>query len=423
MTAGRCRSRLLDANSAAMVALLLACDEPSKPPVSAEPSRSSAVTAAPPGPASATSSASAAATHPPAAPQRPIRRTLDCGNYFGCTITQKGKVACWGFNQFGQLGSGKLPYPRKARAFVEIPPAAVIAVGLTHACAVTTTGEVHCWGAESSGAIGDGKVDGPDAPTPRIVAPSKVALAGKAVDVDVAVDYSCAVLEDGTAHCWGDNRSRVMAIADAATGTPEPIDGVRDAVEIATGDDEACVRTLAGSVSCWGARSSTTPTPVAGLCARQLGLSLASACAVSCEGAVSCWGALPGYGNEAPSPKVQPAFGAAVEIRAGLGHYIARDASGRVTTWGSNDSGQIGNGKPPSWDQAYADDPVHLSTEWKAEAVCAGGITARPDGRPYLRPSTFVDTGASCARTEAGEVYCWGEPDIDYAPKKVTLPR
>jgi hypothetical protein len=75
------------------------------------------------------------------------------------------------------------------------------------------------------------------------------------------------------------------------------------------------------------------------------------------------------------------------------------------------------------WSEAFADEPVTLSTSWKASAVCAGGITARPDGRAYLRPSTFVDTGTSCAATATAEVHCWGEPDLDYTPKQVQLPK
>lgn len=388
-----------------------ACDRATTPVPEPAPS------AAAPASASAVTSASAAATPVPAPTRPPVRRTLDCGNYFGCTVDAGKKVACWGFNQFGQLGSGRLPYPRKGRSFVTVPTASAVAVGLSHACALTTEGEVHCWGDESNGAAGNGRAEDPDSPKARISPPAKVAgLGAKAVDVDVSIDSSCAALEDGRVLCWG-------AMGDAS-GEPKPIEGLRDVVELAINETgQSCARASSGAVSCWGGKLGPVPQLVDGLCATQITVSAASACAVDCGGGVRCWGSLPGYGNDAPTPKAQAALKDVVEIRGGLAHYIARDTSGRVITWGGNDSGQLGNGKPASWEQAYSEVPVTLSTPWKSSAVCAGGVIARPGDGGYLRPATFVDTGASCARSETGEVHCWGEPDLDYEPKRITLPK
>lgn len=365
----------------------------------------------------ASSSAGVTAIPPP-----PAQR-LDCNSYFGCALTDEGRVACFGYNQFGQLGKGKLPYPRTGRELVPIAEARGVVVGFTHACALTQAGEIFCWGSEGNGALGDGApplADGAPAP---IVAPTKVVgLDRPATALDADSSHTCAVTDDGAAYCWGSNLAGALGPATVdRSSRPLRIDGVRGAVEIATSEDRTCVRDASGDVSCWS-RSQRTPAPVPGVCARQIATLGSSVCAVACTGGVRCWGSLPGYDNEADTPTEQPALASVVEIRAGASHYVFRDSAGQVLSWGSNDSGQIGNGKPPSWEQAYADTPVTLKTSWQARAICAGGITKRPDSR-YLRPSSWVDAGRSCAQTREGEVYCWGEPDLDYVPKRVELPR
>jgi len=397
---------------------LAACDAPPAQPVAEPP-----VTSATPAVASASAPTAASAAGVPTLPKQAqpiVRRSLDCSNYFGCTVTDERKIACWGFNQFGQLGKAKQAYPAKGRGIVPVPPAVSVAVGLTHACALTEAGEVWCWGESSGGATGDGVLDGEDAPV-RVIAPKRVeGLGGKAVDVDADNTHTCAALDDGGVACWGDNLTGSFGAGRPSTATPVRIDGVTGAVEVATGESQTCSRSATGDVTCFGAAA---PAVVPGICAKQIAVHTSAACAVACEGGVSCWGSLPGYNKNASVPTTQPLFGRATEIRAGFAHYIARDDEGRVLAWGSNDSGQIGSGKPKSWDTAFADDPVALSVPWKAAAVCAGGIASRGGDKPYLRPATFLDSGTSCARTDRGEVHCWGEPDLDYVPKLVTLPK
>jgi alpha-tubulin suppressor-like RCC1 family protein len=355
---------------------------------------SSSATASAIASSSVSANPSAASNALPARVFKTPQRTLDCSNYFGCAVLGE-RLACWGYNQFGQLGKPAVKYPRKGSAFVNVPSPMAVAVGFTHGCALSAEGDVHCWGSSSDGALGDGVLPPPDEPSSRVIAPTKVkGLGAKAVDLDVGNSHSCVVLEDGGVACWGANYADVLGVGEPSSAKPVRISGVLGAVEVATSDDLTCARTAPGDVICWG-RGKSAPEPVAGACAKQLTIASSAACALDCAGSVSCW----------------------------LSHFIARDRAGQVLAWGGNDSGQIGNGKPASWDSAFADKPVTLSTGWKAGAVCAGGIVARPDGRDYLRPSSFVDTGISCAATSTGEVHCWGEPDLDYVPKAVELPK
>ena len=56
-------------------------------------------------------------------------------------------------------------------------------------------------------------------------------------------DDTCVLLNDGTVECWGDYR---------VTGTPTKVDGIANAVAIASGYSDTCALIADGSVDCWG---------------------------------------------------------------------------------------------------------------------------------------------------------------------------
>ncbi|MFO0549370.1 MAG: hypothetical protein U0271_13340 [Polyangiaceae bacterium] len=398
-----------------------------EPPLAATSTSASASSSATTLTPTASASSTVAATLPDTRPTQPVvQQTLDCDNYFGCAVYADSRVGCWGFNQFGQLGVKPVAYPATARAIVpDLPSATAVAAGFTHACALTRDGEVYCWGTSDDGALGDGSPPPASGAPDHTIPPTRVPLDQKAVDLDASITQTCAALADGAVACWG--RQVADASDTASSPTPVKVAGVTGAVEVATGESRACSRSAKGDVTCWGRENfeAVAPHLVAGVCARQLALS-DDLCFVDCQGGVACVGNHPGSSlnaNDRDHVEVIAGFEEVVDLRAGLAHFIARTQAGAVLTWGGNDSGQLGVGKPKSWTDAYSYVPVTVPASWKADAICAGGIIARPSGRPYLRAATFLDTGSSCARTTAGDVYCWGEPNLDYTPKKVSLPR
>ncbi len=95
-----------------------------------------------------------------------------------------------------------------------------------------------------------------------------------------------------------------------------------------------------------------------------------------------------GSGTSQPAP-VEVSGGAIdwVAVTAGVRHTCARKATGRLDCWGSDGSGQLGNGAGSSTSQPA---PVEVSggaTDWAAVAV--GG-------------------SHTCARKTSGRLYCWG---------------
>ena len=77
------------------------------------------------------------------------------GDHVSCDLTSSG-IACIGWNDVGQLGTGSGP-DRTTPKLVELPGKAIeVVVGARSACAVLDTGDVSCWGANDSGQLGDG---------------------------------------------------------------------------------------------------------------------------------------------------------------------------------------------------------------------------------------------------------------------------
>lgn len=122
---------------------------------------------------------------------------------FSCATATDGKVRCWGAGGEGQLGDGtsgqnrRVPGPTVA----SVSGATRLRGGDSHACVVADAG-LQCWGLGNLGQLGDGEYD-------RRVMPVVVPLAAGAKVRDLAggAQHTCALLDDGTVTCWGDDRA------------------------------------------------------------------------------------------------------------------------------------------------------------------------------------------------------------------------
>ncbi len=123
-------------------------------------------------------------------------------NQHVCAISG-GDVYCWGKSERGALGSG-LPDP-----VIKLPTVAQlgttayaqqIAAGGENTCVRLTDGNVACTGENELGQLGTGTA-GPFASTFK----TAITLAGRAVQVAVAKETVCALLQDGSIACWGGN--------------------------------------------------------------------------------------------------------------------------------------------------------------------------------------------------------------------------
>jgi len=199
----------------------------------------------------------------------------------------------------------------------------------------------------------------------------------------------------------------VAALSLAATSSQislasAPLTG---AIAIATGSLQSCALVAGNGVKCWGNGSSgqlgngvianvPAPVDVTGLTEGVIQVTGGDfhTCALTNGGAVKCWGSNftgqlgNGTTTQALSPVAVTGLQSGVAaIAAGERHACALTVGGGVKCWGGNASGQLGNG----------------TTTLSLTAVDVTGLTTGV---------AAIATGGShtCALTVGGGVKCWG---------------
>jgi len=326
---------------------------------------------------------------------------IAAGGAHTCALMADGGVKCWGRNDFGQLGNGRFGY-RLVPADVSGLTSRMIATaaGGTHTCAVTVDGGVKCWGSNNYGQLGDGTT------LDRNIPVDVSELTSGVVAVAAGGLHTCALMEDSSVRCWGANWDGQLG--DGTTTqrtTPVTVSGLTGrVVAIATGGFHTCALMADDGVKCWGAnwygqlgdgttRSHTTPVAVSGLTGGVVAIAAGGfhTCALTVDGGVKCWGRNDlgqlgdGTWTDRNTPvDVRGLSSGVVAITAGEFHTCALMADGGVKCWGSNDSGQLGDG-----DWAPRNTPVDVSELSTGAAIAAGGAH-------------------TCALTAGGGARCWG---------------
>ena len=124
---------------------------------------------------------------------------LSAGEDHTCAIRDDGRVLCWGEGDYGKLGIGNTndkSSPQFTNSLGTGRKAIDISAGGDHTCAVLDNGSVMCWGRDNYGQIGDG-IQGGQRNSPT----HTVGLPRPAVAVEVGMDFSCALLDNGSVMC------------------------------------------------------------------------------------------------------------------------------------------------------------------------------------------------------------------------------
>ena len=102
-----------------------------------------------------------------------------------------------------------------------------LAAGGTFACAVLDDGTVRCWGDDSLGQLGDGQRGrDPQGPVMVIATPGAAPTnpLQRVAEIAGGVDTACALLTDGSLRCWGSNRSGALGIGSTGVQSgPVPV--------------------------------------------------------------------------------------------------------------------------------------------------------------------------------------------------------
>jgi alpha-tubulin suppressor-like RCC1 family protein len=191
---------------------------------------------------------------------------ITSGQAHTCALLTGGKVRCWGYGEWGQLG-----YGNKDNVGADATPAsagdvdvggAVIQIGAggDYTCALLAAGTVRCWGYGATGALGYGNSETiGDDETPASA--GDVDVGGTVVQIAVGYAHTCALLATGAVRCWGTGEYGELGYAstndvgNAASQTPASagdVDVGGKTAQVASGGVHTCVRLDTGAVRCWG---------------------------------------------------------------------------------------------------------------------------------------------------------------------------
>ncbi len=285
---------------------------------------------------------------------------LAAGRYFTCARIDDGSIYCWGQGAYRALGNDT-SYRGTATRVRSFADAIDLEAGGRFACAIRANGSVWCWGDNSHGQVGDNAttpcgdavIDSVCVTTPQAMP----TLASNAVQLALGNEHACVRKQDGTVWCWGNNANgQVSSAALSDQHVPVQVPGIAGAVQIVAGDNHSCALVgNPGHVLCWGDDGNA-----------QVG-----------NGTTT---------DAVPLPAMVAGVDDAVEIVAGGEHTCARHANGSVSCWGYDYLGQLGNGSTR---------PTRATTS--QSVVGLGDAVQLVAGRYH-----------TCARRADGSMMCWG---------------
>ena len=335
------------------------------------------------------------------------------GQYHTCAILDNGSVSCWGNNGNGQLGDGTYfdrNTPAQTASLGEGRTAVALAAGGWHTCAILDNGSVSCWGQNSYGMVGDGTDTNRLTPTQT----SSLGEGRTAVAITAGYYHTCAILDDGSVSCWGQNGGALGDGTYTNRNTPTQTSSLgadRTAVAISAGYEHTCAILDNGSVSCWGDNefgqlgdgtntNRLTPTQTSSLGTDRTSVAISSinhhTCVILDDGSVGCWGwnnrgqLGDGTNTNRLTPTQTSSLGTdrtAVAITVGWFHTCVILDDESVSCWGRNYFGQLGLG-----DNTDRNTPTQILSLGESPIVV----------------SIAAGRGHTCIIFDDGSVGCWG---------------
>ncbi|MBC7465979.1 MAG: hypothetical protein H7256_08295 [Bdellovibrio sp.] len=275
-----------------------------------------------------------------------------------------------------------------------------ISSGETLTCGLTSSQKIKCWGlflGDGSGLLGN--------------APVFINDGGSSTYIDISAGsyHGCAVKSSGVASCWGDGWEGKLGNLDGS-GTQQDSPVVADVgtsySRISAGRNHSCGITTAGLIRCWGTNSAgqlgdgTTTSPRVAPVSIDGSVTYSSisagedtTCAITTAGVLKCWGSNgsgqlgDGTATDRSSPTIIDAGTTYSKVSVGgtySYHTCAVTTTGVLKCWGENGSGQLGNG---------------TTTTSSSPVLVDSGVS-------YKTVSAYYSH--SCGITTGGVLKCWG---------------
>ncbi|MES2176702.1 MAG: Ig-like domain-containing protein [Gemmatimonadota bacterium] len=269
---------------------------------------------------------------------------------------------------------------------------------------------IRCWGNNSLGQLGNGTTS--TSIDPVNVNLSGIALALPQTKVSVSQqgigDHTCLLDDAGQAYCWGSNTAGQLGDGTRVNkSTPTAVSTALRFTTIATGSEHTCALTSGGEMYCWGfnfygqlgdgtkTRIRVLPTRVsapAGVTFASMTVGTAHSCAIAQTGAPYCWGSN-ASGQLGDGTQINRALPVAVtgslslsSMTGGDSHTCGLTAAGAAWCWGNRAAGTMGDGGGSALFQPV---PTAVANGHVFQSIHAG----------YLY---------TCGAKVTGLVWCWG---------------
>lgn len=318
---------------------------------------------------------------------RTVGTVIDGGMYHSVALVKNGEVYVWGDNSNGQLGLGA--EVTREETPVKVPGVSsvtTVAAGYNFTLALRFNGTVVAWGGsvyqtptEVAGlervvAISAGQlsclaltVDGRVFQWTLGQWPAQVYGIENVVAISAGGNHNLALTRRGEVWTWGNNEKGQLG--DGTTNdraTPQKIAELQDIIDIAAGMNHSLAADFNGNVYAWGDNSygqmgtkevkgqeNLRPMKVSGLKKIvEVAAGNGSCLARNADGQVYSWGygefGQTGSGNSEISkstPDQVSRTGSSVGIACGFHHDLSVSKNGEVYAWGRNNNGQLGTGK------------------------------------------------------------------------------
>ena len=358
-------------------------------------------------------------------------KQISAGGNHTCAIADNDEAYCWGNNNYGELGNNStsdssVPVKVSASGVLNSKIITSIKTDELYTCALTSEGKVACWGWGYYGQIGidNGTFADDKALVPVLIQNTGLIGTKTVLDLSVTDSVTCGIASDSYAYCWGAGVEGQLGLDDWGwDGLPYKVDNSnhllgKSIVSVEGGDDFTCALTHESKIYCWGKNldgshgsglttNRLEPTLVQpDLIKKVKGFALneSHACAIGGDGLAYCWGKNPNGQigvNGADSYEFRPL---AVDTSGLLsGKTIKSIAVGKRTSyviasddlvysWGLGNSGESGTNT--------------LATGSTPKALYMDG---------YLSGLTIKAISAgyrsACVIASDDNAYCWGAND------------
>lgn len=171
---------------------------------------------------------------------------VSVGAEHSCALLSTGSVSCWGRGLNGRLGNGGTANSNTPVAVSFITTATAVSAGTDHTCVRLAAREIRCWGANTRGQLGTGSTVQPFFSTPVNAINDDFAI-----DISSGREFGC-MLATPVVRCFGrgtDGQIGNNAFVDRSDAQTVPI-GLASAVS--AGQAHACALLNDGSLRCWG---------------------------------------------------------------------------------------------------------------------------------------------------------------------------